>query len=71
MEELIDKLNSMLNNNPTRYIKTESELIEFINQPCTKQDLTCFLNKLLEFEEYEYACIVRDKIKSLDASTSC
>lgn len=53
--------------NPRKYIKTIEELHEFINQTCTIEDLQCFLDVLVQFEEYEYACIVRDKINSLDA----
>ena len=53
--------------NPRKYIKTIDELHEFINKSCTIEDLQCFLNVLVQFEEYEYACIVRDKIKTLNA----
>jgi protein-arginine kinase activator protein McsA len=55
------------NSSPTKWIKNEQQLIEFIDQPCTKKELQCFLDVLVNFEEYEYACIVRDKINSLDA----
>ena len=53
--------------NPRKYIKTIEELQTFINKSCTIEDLQCFLDVLVQFEEYEYACIVRDKIDSLDA----
>lgn len=48
--------------NPRKYIKTIEELHEFINKSCTIEDLQCFLNVLVQFEEYEYCAIVRDKI---------
>lgn len=67
VDKLVIMYDDFISSNPRKWIKNEKELIEFINQPCTKEDLHCFLDVLVQFEEYEYACIVRDKINSLDA----
>lgn len=59
---MVEQYVEIKTSNPRKYIKTIAELYDFINQPCTIQDLQCFLDKLLEFELYEYCAIVRDKI---------
>ena len=64
---MVEQYIEIKTSNPRKYIKTIAELHEFINQPCTVKDLNCFLNVLVQFEEYEYACVVRDKIKTLNA----
>lgn len=67
VDKLVIMYDDFISSNPTKWIKNEKELIEFLNQPWTKEDLRCFLDVLVQFQEYEYACIVRDKIKNLDA----
>ena len=54
--------NDLTNQNPINLFPTEKDLKEFIELECTIEDLQCFLDKLLEFELYEYCAIVRDKI---------
>jgi len=64
---MVEQYIEIKTSNPRKYIKTIAELQVFINKSCTIEDLQCFLNVLVQFEEYEYACIVRDKIKTLNA----
>ena len=50
--------------NPINLFKSIKELKEFINIPCTKEDLKCMLQICEKEELYEYCVLIQNKIKN-------
>ena len=48
---------------PSKLFKNLKEVNDFINIPCKKIDLECFLKICEEEELYEYCIIIKEKIK--------
>lgn len=47
---------------PTNLFKNKREVIEFLNIPCSIQDLEAFLKQCEEEELYGYCILIKNKI---------